>query len=121
MSDERTGPAPDGTPGPRVGASGSGGAASPATPDVTAASTVPFTQQLGRVTVVVLAVLFGVFAVTNAQPVTFSWVFGRTEAVTGPAGTTGGVPLIVLLVASFAVGAAIGALVTRRRGARRAR
>lgn len=75
---------------------------------------VPFTQQLGRVTVIVLAALFGVFAVTNAQRVAFSWVFGRTEPVVAATGTSGGVPLIVLLLASFVVGALVGALVSRR-------
>lgn len=80
---------------------------------------VPFTQQLGRATVVVLAVLFGIFAVTNAQRVAFSWVFGRTEPVTTAAGTTGGVPLIVLLVLSFVVGATTVALVSRRGPGRR--
>lgn len=75
---------------------------------------VPFTQQLGRVTVIVLAALFGVFAVTNSQRVAFSWVFGRTEPVAGAAGSGGGVPLILLLLASFAIGALTGALVVRR-------
>lgn len=77
---------------------------------------VPLTQQIGRAVVLALAILFGVFSVANAQRVTFSWVFGRTEA--GPAG--GGVPLIVLLVAAFALGALVTATVTRRRRSRAA-
>jgi len=103
-------PAPDartGTSG--TGATGTTGAAQRVEPPV------PFTQQLGRVTVIVLAALFGVFAVANAQRVAFSWVFGGTEVVEGPAGTTGGVPLIVLLLVSFVVGGLTGALVSRRR------
>lgn len=73
---------------------------------------VPWTQQLGRATVVVLAVLFGVFAVANSQRVDFSWVFGETLVRDDPAGEgqIGGVPLIVLLLASSLIGAAIGAL-----------
>ena len=80
----------------------------------------PLTQQIGRVVVVLLLVVFGVFAATNAQPVDFSWVFGSTEVVDGPGeATEGGVPLIVLLLASFAVGALAGAALvwqSRRRG-----
>jgi hypothetical protein len=41
-------------------------------------------------------------------------VFGRTEPVAGAAGSGGGVPLILLLLASFAIGALTGALVVRR-------
>jgi uncharacterized integral membrane protein len=80
----------------------------------------PMTQQIGRVVVVLLLVVFGVFAATNAQPVDFSWVFGSTEVVDGPGeATEGGVPLIVLLLGSFAVGALAGAGLVwqaRRRG-----
>jgi uncharacterized integral membrane protein len=71
----------------------------------------PLTQQIGRVVAVLLLVLFIVFALDNAQRVDFSWVLGETqvrEDVTGA--TTGGVPLIVLLVASFLVGACVGAV-----------
>jgi uncharacterized integral membrane protein len=81
----------------------------------------PITQQLGRVVIVLLAVLFGVFAVDNSQAVDFSWVFGESRVA--PDGT-GGVPLIVLLVVAAAVGAALGALIEwqwlRGRRARRA-
>ncbi len=83
-------------------------------------SRTPVTQQIGRVVVVLLLVVFGVFAATNAQPVDFSWVFGSTEVTEGPGDATeGGVPLIVLLLASFAVGALVGATLvwqSRRRG-----
>lgn len=73
---------------------------------------VPLTQQVGRVAIVVLAILFGVFAVVNSQSVDFSWVFGETHVRPDPAGDgdIGGVPLIVLLVAAFVVGALLGAL-----------
>lgn len=75
----------------------------------------PMTQQLGRVVLIVAAVLFGVFAVTNAQYVEFSWVFGGTEVVErGGERASGGVPLIVLLLASFAIGALIAWIVTLR-------
>lgn len=73
---------------------------------------VPLTQQIGRIAIVVLAILFGVFAVVNSQAVDFSWVFGETHVRPAPAGEgeVGGVPLIVLLVAAFVVGALLGAL-----------
>lgn len=85
---------------------------------------VPFTQQLGRITVVILAILFGVFALANSHPVRLSWIAGETvvRADPGGDGTTGGVPLIVLLVASFAIGALVGVVTTwnlRRRRRRR--
>ncbi len=72
----------------------------------------PFTQQLGRVSLVVLAVLFVVFALANAQAVDFSWVFGETEVLRDSRGrpVSGGVPLIVLLIASFVFGALVTAL-----------
>lgn len=89
-----------------------------------AAPPTPFTQQLGRVTIVVLAVLFGIFAVANSQRVDFSWVIGETltrESASGE--VTGGVPLILLLLAAFAIGAAVTLLVelfvSRGRRARR--
>lgn len=76
------------------------------------AARTPATQQIGRVAVLVLLVLFGIFAAANAQPVDFSWVFGSTEVEAGTTGeSTGGVPLIVLLLLSFAVGAIVGATV----------
>jgi uncharacterized integral membrane protein len=120
----------DGAKGSRGRRAGKGG--EPAgSPDASAAkgaeagpqgdeSRTPMTQQIGRVVVVLLLVVFGVFAATNAQPVDFSWVFGSTEVVDGPGeATEGGVPLIVLLLASFAVGALAGAALvwqSRRRG-----
>ena len=86
----------------------------------------PFTQQLGRVTIVVIAALFGVFAVANSQRVDFSWVFGETTVRTAAdgEGTVGGVPLIVLLLGAFVIGAVIAILtelyVSRSRRARKA-
>ncbi len=85
----------------------------------------PFTQQLGRIAIAVLAVLFTVFAIANSQPVDFSWVFGETIARRGPDGeVTGGVPLILLLVGAFIAGALITFLtelyVGRARRTRRA-
>lgn len=85
----------------------------------------PFTQQLGRITIFIIAALFGVFAVANSQPVDFSWVFGETlvrEAPDGD-GEVGGVPLIVLLLAAFVIGAVVAILtdiyVSRARRARK--
>lgn len=76
----------------------------------------PLTQQLGRILIVVVAVIFGIFAVANAHYVDFSWVFGETEVVeTGGERTSGGVPLIALLVVSFALGALVGWASTWRR------
>ncbi len=93
----------------------------PAEPVAPVREPTPLTQQVGRVVIVLLAVLFGVFAVDNSQPVDFSWVFGESRVA--PDGT-GGVPLIVLLVAAAAIGAALGALIEwqflRARRARRA-
>lgn len=120
-------------PGERPGSAGSDGrpdrkgvrgrrdaadaAPSPPGEDVTRA---PFTQQVGRITLVVLAVLFAVFAVTNSQFVDFNWIFGSTEISTSPSGErlSGGVPLIILLVVSFALGAAVGGLWVWRSGRR---
>jgi uncharacterized integral membrane protein len=79
----------------------------------------PLTQQLGRAVVLLAAVLFGVFAVFNAQHVDFSWVFGETAVVeAGGERVSGGVRLIILLLVSFALGAlvtwAVGGLRARR-------
>lgn len=81
----------------------------------------PVTQQIGRAVVVVAMVLFGVFAAVNVQRVDFDWVFGETEVVQqGGEYVAGGVPLIVLLVASFVLGGIVGAgLVWRRQRRRR--
>ena len=96
------------------------GAGEPVVPEPT-----PLTQQLGRIFIVILAALFGVFAVANSQPVDFSWVFGETEVRADPTGegTTGGVPLIVLLLITVVIGALVGAYlawqIMRARRARR--
>lgn len=92
----------DGSPketGPTAAEAGAG-RTTPPPPEVST----PFTQQVGRGALVILAILFGVFAVFNSQRVDFDWIFGDTSVTTG-----GGVPLIILLIFSFAVGAAVGA------------
>ncbi|MEX1164659.1 MAG: hypothetical protein WEB03_13895 [Nitriliruptor sp.] len=72
----------------------------------------PVTQQIGRIAIVILAVLFGIFALANAQAVDFSWIFGETQVVEeGGERVSGGVPLILLLLISFAIGAAVATLV----------
>lgn len=64
----------------------------------------PFTQQVGRVVVGVLALLFLVFAVYNRQDVTLDWLVATTET-----------PLIVVLIGSFALGALVGSALLWRR------
>lgn len=94
----------------------------PAEPDSASAPPTPVTQQVGRVTIIVLAVLFGVFALDNAQFVDFSWIFGESQVVeSGGQRVGGGVPLILLLLASFVLGAAVGGLLGWRRRRRRRR
>lgn len=94
--------------------------------DKAVAPPTPFTQQLGRIAIVVIAALFAVFAIANSQPVDFSWVFGETTAQPAGdgAGTAGGVPLILLLLGAFVVGALVTMLteryVSRSRRARKA-
>lgn len=87
------------------------------------AEDVPLTQQIGRVAVALVAFLFGVFAVVNAQPVAFDWVFGETVPREGPTGeyVGGGVRLIVLLVGSFLAGGLVAWFSMWWRGRRRAR
>lgn len=82
----------------------------------------PFTQQLGRAVALAVAVLFGIFAVSNAQYVDFNWVFGGTEVEVAEATgerLRGGVRLIVLMVASFVAGVVVTGLIAWRRGRRR--
>jgi uncharacterized integral membrane protein len=80
----------------------------------------PVTQQVGRVAVLVLAVLFVVFALANAQRVDFSWLFGETRVVEeGGEPIGGGVPLIVLLVVSFLIGALVATVLSWQRHRRR--
>ncbi len=78
----------------------------------------PFSQQLGRVVIGIVIVLFGVFAVANAQPVDFSWVFGESLVQIDETGerVDGGVPLIVLLVASFVLGLVVGLIAAWQSG-----
>ncbi len=83
------------------------GAAQPPQPAVEPRT--PVTQQIGRVIVALAAVLFLVFAFVNSQRVTFDWIFGESVAVTTPQGVSGGIPLIVLLLGAFLLGALVGA------------
>jgi len=117
-------PDPDRSSGGAGRGSDAGGAATPPTGSDAKRST-PFTQQVGRITIVVLLALFAVFAIANSQPVDFSWVFGETIAREAADGSvTGGVPLILLLIGAFLAGALITFLtelyVGRARRARRA-
>lgn len=116
-------PAPDEVSGPRGGRAGDSSAAGErqtagrpdrgTDPDGPTAAVrdrpLPFAQLVGRVALGLLAVLFVVFAVVNLQPVAFDWIVGRSEPVSQDGNVHGGVPLIVLLLGSFAIGAWVGA------------
>lgn len=95
-----------------------GGEPRPAAPEPPRTS---FAQKLGRVVIAVLVVLFGVFAVANAQPVDFSWLFGETQVDIDPTGERvgGGVPLILLLGAAFAIGLFLGLVIAWQSARRR--
>lgn len=88
-------------------------AGSEARPAATEPPKASFSQNLGRVVIGILVVLFGVFAVANAQPVDFSWIFGETQVEIDPTGerVDGGVPLILLLGAAFAIGLFLGLVI----------
>jgi hypothetical protein len=76
----------------------------------------PVTQQLGRIAVVLIAIVFVVFAAANAQHVDFSWVVGETEVVAqGGERVEGGVRLIVLLLVAFAAGAFVAGILAWQR------
>ena len=112
-SDDRSPPEGDATSRSRAdgapeGVDGGGQDAPRPEPAFQGRQPTPITQQLGRVVILLLAVLFGVFAVDNSQSVDFAWVFGESQVTSDG---TGGVPLIVLLVAAAAIGAALGALI----------
>lgn len=91
-------------------------------------SRTPVTQILGRVIIVVLILIFLVFAAANGQHVDFSWVLGETRArFDGTGGhIEGGVRLIFLLTATFFLGILVGAMLSwlefrrKRREARKA-
>jgi uncharacterized integral membrane protein len=109
----RTDPArddPASSPAPEPPAADGRGSPEPRAGDGSPVRTTPLTQHLGRIVLVLLAVVFGVFAVANSQRVDFSWLVGETQVVETTDGASGGVPLIVLMVASFALGALLGAL-----------
>lgn len=92
-----------------VGAEGQPDEAAPA-------ARTPVTQQVGRVALVVVAVLFVVFALANAQHVDFSWIFGETEVVQqGGERVSGGVRLIILLLAAFVAGAFVAGVASWQR------
>ena len=57
---------------------------------------------------VLLAVLFTLFAVLNFESVEVNWIFGKAEA-----------PLIIVIVVSLLVGVVLTYLVDRRAGRRR--
>ena len=130
MSDEKQEPEPRsrrrGTPKPPdADAEAKPGADTPAEPGAPPEeprARTPVTQQIGRVVVLALVVLFVIFAVGNAQPVDFSWIFGETRVTEDAVGeTSGGVPLILLLLASFAIGAAAGSGLAWQRARQRQR
>ncbi len=96
------------TPEPPEEAS-SAPATTPGEVHVPATKGAPVTQQVGRLVMIVAAVLFGVFAVFNFQYVDFNWVVGGTEVVDqGGERVSGGVPLILLLTAAFGLGLLVG-------------
>jgi uncharacterized integral membrane protein len=70
----------------------------------------PTGTRVAQVVVLAIAALFAVFALVNSQPVDFSWVFGETRVTRDAAGevSSGGVPLIVLLLVAFILGAGLG-------------
>jgi len=68
-------------------------------------------QRTAQITLVAAGVIMAVFAFANLQPVSFSWLVGSTEVVRSDSGVvTGGVPLIVLLLSAFVLGAIVGRL-----------
>jgi uncharacterized integral membrane protein len=76
----------------------------------------------GQIAVLLLAVVFGVFALVNSHPVGFSWVFGESQVSRDASGeVSGGVPLIVLLLVSFILGAGLGGWWTWQAGRARRR
>ncbi len=116
-------PPPPAPGGPAKGAPASGAASAQPGEAEQEKPRTPLTQQIGRVVVVLLVVVFAVFAVTNSQPVDFSWLVGETTATFDQAGehVGGGVPLIALMLASLAVGFALGALIVWQVGRSRRR
>jgi uncharacterized integral membrane protein len=83
----------------------------------------PTRARVGQIAVLLITVLFGVFALANSQPVSFSWLFGETQVTRDATGsvTGGGVPLIVLLLVSFILGAGLGGWWTWQAGRSRQR
>ena len=71
---------------------------------------------------IAVVALFTAFALANRQYVEFGWLFGSTEIqeVSGER-VSGGIPLIVLLVVAFLLGAIVGGVVVTLRGRARRR
>lgn len=82
-----------------------------------AAEQTPFSQQVGRVVLGAIAIVFVAFAIDNLHQVAIEWVFGGN----GGAYPGDGIPLILLLLGSFALGATVGGGLVWRRARRRAR
>lgn len=76
-----------------------GGAAAPAGPGVVKRTT----NNVKRITLVVIGALIALFAVLNTREVTVDWIFGT------PVQT----PLILVIVVAFVAGAAIGWIVAK--------
>lgn len=94
-------------------------------PELTKPVGVPLRTRIARGLMIAVGVLFGIFAIFNSQYVEFNWIFGKTEIVTvGNERISGGVPLILLLLASFGAGfavATVSGMLRRRTRAKRNR
>jgi uncharacterized integral membrane protein len=64
----------------------------------------PLTQQVGRIIVAIVAVLFLIFSFFNVHEVDVDWLITETET-----------PLIVLLIGAFLIGLLVGAGIFWRR------
>ncbi len=81
-----------------------------------------FGQGMVRGIGIAAVALFTAFALANRQYVDFAWLFGSTEVQSaGGDRVSGGVPLIVLLIAAFVLGAIAGAVLVALRSRSRRR